>query len=116
MKRIFIYKNKSTNLISRVDLHEKQNGLSNEEIQNAIYEFNSNLQNDRYVVMLEIDSNIYKIISFLLNKEEYKEGATIENIIEKISDMKNDIYDFFQRMESVRLECQKLVEKLGGKK
>lgn len=108
MKRIFIYKNKGTNLIVRVDLHEKQKDLDVTEVQKAIYQFNSNALNDRYVQVLEIDSNIYEIICFLLNKKEYKEVATVEGIIEDISNVKDYIYDILNKIENIELQCKKL--------
>lgn len=111
MKRIFIYKDKKNNLILRVDLHEKQKELDNAEIQKAISKFNSNAQGDRYVEMLEIDSNIYEIILFLLNKKEYKQAATIEDIIERISNVESDVQDSLHEIERIGLECKKLAEK-----
>lgn len=114
MKRIFIYKNKETNLIVRVDLHEKQKDVDVAELQKAICNFNSNALNKRYVEMIEIDSNIYEIICFLLNEKEYKEVATIEGIIEDISNVKDYIYDILNEVENIGLQCKKIGGKNGG--
>ena len=63
-------------------------------------------------MMLEIYNNIYKIICVLLNEKEYKEVATIDGIIEDISNVKDYIYDILHKIESIGVQCQKI----GGKK
>ena len=107
MKRIFIYKDKSTKKILRVDFHKAHANDSLSVINAEIQQFNKDSE-QRVVELIEVEETIYDIISFCLNQNEYKVSKTIEDVICKLDDIDEQIQYFQGDIENIRRYFNKI--------
>lgn len=111
MKRIFIYKDKKTQKILRVDFHKAHANDSLSVINAEIQRFNKDSER-REVELLEVEETIYNIISFCLNENEYKVGKNIEDVISKMEEIKDEMRNIQNDIECLDDYCEKIKEEL----
>ena len=109
MKRIFIYKDKETKKILRVDFHNAHANDSLSVINAEIQRFNKDSERHE-VELLEVDEKIYNIISFCMNGNEYKIGKSIEDVISKMEEIKDEMINIQNDFEIIDIYCQKIKE------
>ena len=109
MKRIFIYKDKETQKILRVDFHKAHANDSLSVINAEIQRFNKDSER-REVELIEVEETIYNIISFCLNGNEYKVGKDIEDVLSKMEEIKDKIINIQNDIECLDDYCEKIKE------
>lgn len=109
MKRIFIYKDKETQKILRVDFHKAHANDCLSVINAEIQRFNKDSAK-REVELLEVEETIYNIISFCLNDNEYKTAKNIEDVLSKMKDINDKIVDIQTDIEVLNDYCEKIKE------
>lgn len=110
MNYLYIYKDKETGKVNRVDT---QDSITNHgkrtqvDVDKRIDEYNLE-ENDSIVTKVEVDDIVHETIKFLLGEDEYKTIHDINNIHEDCKDLKytferieDEMYDWRYTMENL---------------
>lgn len=110
MNYIYVYKDKETGKINRVDTQDyitNHGKKTQDEIDKRIQEYNSE-NNNSIVTKIAVDDIIHETIKYLLGEDEYQATHNINNIHEDCQDLKytferieDEMYDWRYTMENL---------------
>lgn len=114
MNYLYIYKDRETDKVSRIDTQESltNNGkITQFEIDKRIAEYNLE-EHESYVLKKEVYDEVYEAIKFLLGKDEYVTTKTINTIHNDCEELNDTLEDIESNISHMRYRIENLVERI----
>lgn len=92
MKALIVYKYKVNGMIKRVSIDEKH---TYEELEEALEKYNNDNTYELSAELLYFEETdiYYNVLLFLLGKDKYKNAHSINQLLDKLNELKDEIAD-----------------------